>query len=324
MYVSWFHVLGEYVPIPRAQALRLSPDGTWMAAAVQTLGGDPKKYVTSIWRIPVAKDGDAGPDGTADRGQAAGGGQAAGRDQAGGRDATGGWDRAGGRDQAAGRNASPARLTRSAEGEGAPEFLPDGSLLFVSKRPGPGLGADGDGDVGQDKPGLWLLPAGGGEARRIAAPPGGVTGVATARGTGTLAFASPGLPGADGADEDLRRRKARKDAGGTAILHESGPVRYWDHDLGPDSPRLLAAEIAGAGAPTAGWAPGGSADAAAATTAGPLPETRDLTPDPGRALDEQAFDLAPDGSLIVTGWSAWDEAGNRTDKVHVIDPATGT
>jgi dipeptidyl aminopeptidase/acylaminoacyl peptidase len=34
-------------------------------------------------------------------------------------------------------------------------------------------------------------------------------------------------------------RKARADAGVTAILHESPLVRYWDHDLGPDELRLL-------------------------------------------------------------------------------------
>jgi dipeptidyl aminopeptidase/acylaminoacyl peptidase len=282
--VTSFHDLSGYVTIPRVTALRLSPDGSWLAAAVQTVGGEPKKYVTGVWRVPAA------------------------------------------RDEATARNGPPVRLTRSAEGEGAPQFLPDGSLLFVSKRPGPG----GDGDVGQDKPALWLLPAGGGEARRIAAPPGGVTGIETARETGTIVFASPGLPGADGPEEEVRRRNARKEAGVTAILHESGPVRYWDHDLGPDSPRLLAADIDGAGAQAAGWAPGGpsraalaTADAGAVTADEPLPETRDLTPDPGRALDEQTFDVAPDGSLVVTGWSVWDETGNRTDEIHVIDAATG-
>ncbi len=279
-----FHNLGDYVAIPRVTALRLSPDGSWLAAAVQTLGADAKKYVTSIWKIPVGGDAPAG------------------------------------------RGGSPARLTRSAEGEGVPQFLPDGSLLFASKRPGPPAGADGDGDVGQDKPALWLLPAGGGEARRIAAPPGGVTGIAaarevTGRGTGTVVFAAPALLGARGADEDIRRRKARQDAGVTAILHESGPVRYWDHDLGPDSPRLLAAGIAGIGAP-AGQA--GDAGAAAAVTVDePVLKTRDLTPDPGRALDENTFDVTPDGALVVTGWSVWDATGDRTDQVHVIDVATG-
>ena len=33
--------------------------------------------------------------------------------------------------------AAPVRLTRSAEGESAQAFLPDGSLLFVSTRPDP-------------------------------------------------------------------------------------------------------------------------------------------------------------------------------------------
>jgi dipeptidyl aminopeptidase/acylaminoacyl peptidase len=264
--VTSFSDLGDYVAIPRVTALRLSPDGSWLAAVVQTVGREPGKYVTSIWRLPAARE-----DGTAPVGPA------------------------------------PARLTRSAEGEAAAEFLPDGSLLFISRRPGPpASGPDTDADLGKDKPALWLLPAGG-EAYRIAAPPGGVTGVAAARDSATIVFASPALPGADGAEEDLRRRKARKDAGVTAILHESGPVRYWDHDLGPDSARLLAAEVS----------------EAAATADEPVLQTRDLTPDPGRALDEQAFDVTPDGSLAVTGWSVWDHMGNRTDEVHVIDTATG-
>jgi dipeptidyl aminopeptidase/acylaminoacyl peptidase len=273
--VTSFHDLADYVAIPRVTALRLSPDGSWLAAAVQTVGREPK-YVTSIWRIPVPGD-------------------------------------------ATGIHNGPARLTRSAEGEGAPEFLPDGSLLFVSKRPDPvaarrapradagGTGGPGgpDGDAGQDKPALWLLPAGGGDARRIAAPPGGVGGVATAREAGIVVFASPTLPGAKGADDDLRRRQARKDAGVTAILHESGPVRYWDHDLGPDSLRLLLlAEIPGAGADC------------------DLPEARDLTPDPGRALDENSFQVTPDGARVVTGWSVWDGAGNETGQVNVIDTVT--
>src|SRR6478736_8605448 len=86
--VTRFHDLGDFVALPRVTALRLAPDGSWLAAAVQTLSADKKKYLTSIWRI----------------------------------DAAGG----------------PARrLTRSAEGEGSPRFLPDGSLLFTSRRPDP-------------------------------------------------------------------------------------------------------------------------------------------------------------------------------------------
>jgi hypothetical protein len=82
--VTWFSDLTEFVALPRVTSLCLSPDGTWLAAAVQTVGPEPKKFGTSIWRI--------------DTGQA-----------------------------------RAVRLTRSAEGESVPAFLPDGSLLFVSK-----------------------------------------------------------------------------------------------------------------------------------------------------------------------------------------------
>src|ERR1700728_2189933 len=83
-----FHDLGDYMAIPRVGSIELSPDGTWLAATVQTLSPDKKKYVTSIWRI----DPEGGP---------------------------------------------AHRLTRSAQGENRPAFLPDGSLLFTSKRPDP-------------------------------------------------------------------------------------------------------------------------------------------------------------------------------------------
>jgi dipeptidyl aminopeptidase/acylaminoacyl peptidase len=260
--VTTFQNLADFVALPRVTALRLSPDGSWLAAAVQNVSGEPAKYVTSIFRISTTAGGPP-----------------------------------------------LARLTRSAEGEGGPEFLPDGSLLFISKRPGPPPGPD-DGEAGQDgaaqdqdQPGLWLLPAGGGEARRIAALPGGVAGIAAADDTGTIVLASPALPGTSGADEDAKRRKARKDAGVTAILYESGALRYWDHDLGPAAPRLFAAEIT-------------VSDEA-------VPQLRDLTPDPGRALDECSFEVAPDGGLAVTTWRVWDETGNPTDEIQVIDMATG-
>ena len=43
-----FHRLSDFVAIPRVAALRLAPDGSWLAAAVQTLSADGKKYLTSI------------------------------------------------------------------------------------------------------------------------------------------------------------------------------------------------------------------------------------------------------------------------------------
>src|SRR6201995_5438772 len=94
-----FHDLGDFVAIPRVGALRLAPDGSWLAATVQTLSPDRKKYLTSIWRI----DPQGGP---------------------------------------------ARRLTRSAEGEGSPRFLPDGSLLFTSRRPDPATAKGPDGERG--------------------------------------------------------------------------------------------------------------------------------------------------------------------------------
>ena len=190
----------DYVAIPRVTGLRLSPDGRWLAATVQALSQDKKKYISSIWRIDP-----------------------------GGADAV--------------------RLTRSAQGEAAPEFLPDGSLLFPSSRPdpaGPDGPAEAPDDESQDKAALWLLPAGGGEARRVAAPDGGVSGAAVARAAGSVAVAAPTLPGTAGAEQDAGRRAARRQAGVTAILHEAGPLRHWDHDLGPDQLRLLSVAV-GAG-----------------------------------------------------------------------------
>ena len=153
-----------------------------------------------------------------------------------------------------------------------------------------------------DQAALWRLPAGGGEAVRVAALPGGVSAAETAAASDQVVLAAPVLPGpaaGAGSEGDAERRQAREDAGVTAILHESVPVRYWDHDLGPAELRLFALAL---GAPSAvrdrvrgrrGGLPG---DEAAAP--------RDLTPAPGRALDQQAFTVAPDGGTVVTSWRA--------------------
>jgi dipeptidyl aminopeptidase/acylaminoacyl peptidase len=255
--------LQEYAAIPRVTALRLAPDGSWLAAVVQTMGGEPPKYLSSIWRIDTAG------------------------------------------------NQEPVRLTRSAEGEASPEFLSDGSLLFASKRPAYGAGKK-DGDAGKDKPAVWLLPAAGGEAYRIAAPGGGVTGLSAAAGGQGFVYAAAVFPGTTDTEQDAARRKARSDAGVNAILHEpGGSLRYWDHDLGPEGVRLLV---------PVGWQRSGqrsddSDDKAAR-------EPVDLTPDAGQALEEEEFDVAPDGSAVVTGWRVTEDAGQFRDELVVIDSRT--
>ncbi|HEX7996524.1 MAG TPA: S9 family peptidase, partial [Streptosporangiaceae bacterium] len=250
-----FSELTDYLAIPAVTSLRLSPDGSWLAAAVQAPGPESSKFGTSIWRIDT------------------GGG-------------------------------SPTRLTRSAEGESAPEFLPDGSLLFVSKRPEPAPKKEGGGD--DAKPGLWLLPPAGGEARRVAAPPGGVAAVSVARSAQRYLITTAAFAGTTNADDDAARRKARTDIGVSAILHENGPVRFWDHDLGPDGLRLHAGEAAGM-----------------ADDAGAGPGTRDLTPDSDRALDEQAFCISPDGTTAVSGWAVFEGDADKRDELVAIDVETG-
>src|SRR3954471_11504295 len=59
------------------------------------------------------------------------------------------------------------RLTLSAAGESSPRFLPDGTLLFLSKR----RADDGEDDSDKDTVALWSLPAaGGGDPRKNTRP----------------------------------------------------------------------------------------------------------------------------------------------------------
>ena len=189
------------------------------------------------------------------------------------------------------------RLTRSDKGESGPAFATDGSVLFVSAR-----GSDDD-----DEPSaLWRLPAGAGEPRKVLERPGGVTTIKVARDSGTVIVGSRVLPGSLDGETDKARRKARKDAKVGAILHTVSPVRVWDHDLGPDEIHLL-------------QVPGFGDDDGADVAADP----RDLTPAPGRALDEAGFVATPDGATVVTAWSVQDEPGFPRSQLVAIDSTSG-
>ena len=180
------------------------------------------------------------------------------------------------------------RLTHSKRGESSPAFSSDGSLLFVSKR-----GKEDDAPAG-----LWRLPATG-EAEQVVDRPGGVAAVGVAREAATVVVAGNALPGTVEQADDEKRRKARKDAKVSAGLHSESPVRFWDHDLGPDQLRLFALD---------------PADGAA---------LRDLTPTPGRALDETSFAITPDGATVVTSWNETAEPGYPRPRLIGIDAATG-
>ncbi|RZU32341.1 S9 family peptidase [Blastococcus saxobsidens] len=196
------------------------------------------------------------------------------------------------------------RLTRSAPGESPPVWAHDGSLLFTSARPDPGVPA-----ADEPTPGLWRLPADGGEARPVLARPGGVDSFAVAADSGDVVVVASVLPGGSdpAADEELRKKRA--DAGVTAVLHEAFPVRYWDHDLGPAAPHVF-------------WAGRLPADE---EPTGPAPvELRDLTPDaapPTGAGDD--LTLSPDGSWLARAEDVPDGPAGRRTRLVLTDTATG-
>jgi dipeptidyl aminopeptidase/acylaminoacyl peptidase len=171
----------------------------------------------------------------------------------------------------------PRRLTNSAAGETVAGFTPAGDLLFTSSRPRP------DGTEG---PALWLQPADGGDARVLATPASGVRGVVAA--AGVIVY---------GAEAPASKERAEKKV--TGILHEEFPVRYWDHDLGPERTRLYVLEDDGG-------------------------EPRDLTGPVGRALDDETtWDLAPDGRTVVATWAVAEPNGSQRHTLVAIDVVTG-
>ncbi|WP_281690045.1 prolyl oligopeptidase family serine peptidase [Pseudonocardia thermophila] len=189
------------------------------------------------------------------------------------------------------------RLTRGSKPDTAAQFLPSGELLFTSARPDPAAAKPDE-----DAPAaLWLLPEAG-EARAVGTRPGGIATPMVAREAGTVVVTSLTLPTASTAEEDQQRRTARKDRGVSAILHTGYPVRYWDADLGPDQPRLLVGAIPDDGAHV---------------------QWHDLTPDAGPALRNASYDVTPDGSTVVTGWTVPAERGDRRAQIVAIDVASG-
>ncbi|WP_218615943.1 S9 family peptidase [Pseudonocardia abyssalis] len=186
------------------------------------------------------------------------------------------------------------RLTHSAKGEAGAVFTPDGDVLFTSARPDPAVA-----EQATDSPdALWRLPAGGGEAEVVGTRPGGISGVAVARDAGTVVVTSMTLPGSTSGEDDGSRRKARREKKVSGILHTAHPVRFWDHDLGPDAPRLL-----GASAPGEPWT--------------------DLTPTPGAALVEGSHDVTPDGHHVVGTWAVPQRGGGTRSTLVVVEVATG-
>ena len=155
--------------LARLTGLRLAPDGSWLAVTVSALAPDGRTFKPSIWRVdtgPAARPGAARLTWSAE-----------------GEDSprscrTAGWFSCL-PPRPAGRPPGRPGLPRSGPPPGpvtGPE--PD------ARRPGRSRGRPGPRqERGPDPAGqraLWLLPAAGGEACRVVAPPGGVSRLATA------------------------------------------------------------------------------------------------------------------------------------------------
>jgi len=219
---------------------------------------------------------------------------------------------------------TPRRLTRSAKGERGAAFLPNGDLLFVSARPG--VEPANEDDPAQ----LWLLPAGGGEPRPLTALAGGVSAiVAVADAAPVVVFAASLLPGSTSVEDDAKRRAERSKKKVKAILHTGYPVRFWDHDLGPDEVHLFALNLADLAPEPADLhtradasADAGDKKDAAPTYPAYLPKPVDLTLVPGRSLDHASGSLSPDGSRLVVSVSV-PERDDAHSAIVSIDVASG-
>lgn len=199
---------------------------------------------------------------------------------------------------------NPARrLTRGVEGEAASTFLRDGSLLFTSKRTVPAAGSD---PVKDTTKALWCLPRDGGEAYVLARRDGGWEAVATARDADAVVFAVPAHPGTANEQADAAKREARAKAKVSAILHTGVPVRFWDHDLGAETTRLLATSIKT-----------GQTDAELDADG-----VRPLSGDVGPAL-QGPFTLSDDGCVLATGWHRREKNGFVRETVAMWDATTG-
>lgn len=198
------------------------------------------------------------------------------------------------------------RITRSAKGESGAAFLPNGDLLFTSARPDPEKSDD------EQPPALWKLPAHGGEARIVHSRRGGVQSVLAAAEADAVVVVAEVLAGATDESDDEERRKARKDAGVTAILHSSYPVRHWDADLGPAEPRYFLVQE---GEP--------AADRPATVDDEPRLTLRNLTVGIGAGLRNNTPRISPDGTFLLTAQTIPLEKGDQRSILVRVDTSSG-
>ena len=195
--------------------------------------------------------------------------------------------------------APATRYTRSVQGEAVAAFLPDGSLLFTSKRDVP---ADGDETPKKSTTALWCLPAGGGEAYVLARRDGGWGEVLTSPDVDTVVLGVLMHAGVEDEEADAEKRENRRKKKVNAILHSGYPVRFWDHDLGVEATRLKVATLSGEGDRS-------------------LDGLRDLTGDVGRSVKGAV--LSRDGRRLAVTWAVAGRLGETSMQLELIDVASG-
>ena len=210
------------------------------------------------------------------------------------------------------------RLTRSTKGESGAAFAANGDLYFSSSRPAP------DDEDDDPRSALWLIPARGGEARVVLNRAGGISGVVSARAADRVLVTAGLLPGARDEEQHAALAKARKESGVDAILHTGYPIRYWDHDLGPEVPHVFTVERG----PDPAADPEDGEDEAQA----PLPGTVDRAAEmrlrlltAGMPTNPHEMDpvLADDGTFALLTVVVPEARADLREKVVRIDVTTG-
>ncbi|WP_435526202.1 hypothetical protein [Microbacterium elymi] len=201
-----------------------------------------------------------------------------------------------------------------------------GPGLHGGRRPAVPVGAPGRLGLRRRPGPAVAVPAGGGEARPVTRLAGGVSAIeAVAAASDVVIVRAPLLPLADTVEDDARLRAERTKHKVAAILHEGYPVRYWDHDLGPDEPHLFALSLDELADPVGvdrAEDEDDEKDAASRPYPASLPRPRELTPHPGRSADAFGVTITPDGTTVVAALQA-PEGRDERARLIAIEVATG-
>ncbi|MGW1409812.1 hypothetical protein [Streptomyces sp. NPDC002403] len=181
-------------------------------------------------------------------------------------------------------------MARTVQGDFAPAFTSDGTLLFLSGREKTDSAAEESESQGV---GLWALTDCG-EARQITRHPGDISAFAVAKDARTVAYTADLLPGAVNAEAYSDLRRERESAMVNAVLYESTTTCPFGAGLGPDEPHTFV--LHADGAPVSAGSQG-------------LAGTGDMA-------------LSPDGTLVAYTRAATGRAPD-TNAVVVADAATG-